>query len=35
MTVRPGVSVVVPHALRFSARDLSAFARHVEDTWRS
>jgi alkanesulfonate monooxygenase SsuD/methylene tetrahydromethanopterin reductase-like flavin-dependent oxidoreductase (luciferase family) len=31
VTARPGVSVIVPHALRFSASDLSAVARHVED----
>lgn len=31
MTARPGVSVIVPHAMRFSPDDLSAFGRHVED----
>jgi alkanesulfonate monooxygenase SsuD/methylene tetrahydromethanopterin reductase-like flavin-dependent oxidoreductase (luciferase family) len=32
MTARPRVSVIMPHAIRHSADDLSAFARHVEDT---
>jgi hypothetical protein len=32
MTARPHVSVIMPHAVRHAADDLSAFARHVEDT---
>lgn len=31
MIPRPRVSVVIPHAIRSNASDLSAFARHVED----
>ena len=31
MTAKPRVSVIVPHAMRFAAADLSAVARHVED----
>jgi alkanesulfonate monooxygenase SsuD/methylene tetrahydromethanopterin reductase-like flavin-dependent oxidoreductase (luciferase family) len=27
----PRVSVIIPHAMRFSAADLTAFARHAED----
>lgn len=30
MTARPRVSVIIPHAARFSAAELSEFARHVE-----
>ena len=32
MTARPRVSVVVPHTIGPAAGDLTAFARHVEDT---
>lgn len=31
MSARPRVSVIIPHAMRFSAADLTAFARHAED----
>jgi len=31
MTARPRVSVVIPHAIRSNASDLSTFARQVED----
>lgn len=31
MSAPPRVSVIIPHAMRFSAADLTAFARHAED----
>lgn len=31
MTERPRVSVIIPHAIRSGAAELSGFARHVED----
>jgi hypothetical protein len=34
VTARPGVSVIVPHALRFSASDRHIVLGLISDDWR-